>query len=166
MFGVSRLSSWSLVIGDLPAGTYPLPTGPARSRRSALGAAVGAVAEARLAKQGRVGSGLGSCWTGWEQRGNAGKVEGRESYPLGSACGVFLRSRKGPADRTWLCLAKPLRGEETPATQLSKTSHPFPLHSKFSCARGRVLPLAGSAASERILGSPWFRALRAPFPRN
>lgn len=159
MFGVSRLSSWSLVIGDLPAGTYPLPTGPAWSRRPALGAAVGAVVEARLAEQGRVGSGLGSCWTGWEQRGDAGKVEGKESYPWEVRGFFFLRSGKGPADRTWLCLAKPLRGEETPATQLSKTSHPFPLHSKSSCAWGRLLPLAGSAACERILGSPWFRAL-------
>lgn len=166
MFGVSLLSSWSLGIGDIPADTYPLPTGPARSIRPASGATVGAAAEARPAEQGPVGSGLGSCWTCWEQRGDAGKIEGKESYSWEVRAGLFLRSGKGPADRTWLCLAKPLRGEGTPATQLSKTSHPFPLHSKSSCAGGRLLPPAGSAASEGILGSPWFRVLRAPFPRN
>jgi len=42
MFGVSPLSSWSLGIRDLPADTYPLPTGPARSRRPPSGATVGA----------------------------------------------------------------------------------------------------------------------------
>lgn len=78
VFGVSRLSFWSLGIGDLPADNYALPMGPAPTRRPALGATAGDDAEARAAEQGRTGSGLGSCWPGWEQRGVAGKVEG---YP-------------------------------------------------------------------------------------
>lgn len=115
------------------ADTSPLPPGPALCRRPALGAAVGAAAEAQPAEQGRGGGwgvegrgvdgGLGSRGAGW--RCPAGKVQRKTAAPPGSACGVFPRSGPGPERSPWLCVAKPLRGEQTPATQLGKTSHPF-----------------------------------------
>lgn len=138
MFGVSRLNSRSLRIGDPPADTYlPSAHGPSSVRTPCLGrhcwSCCGGAA-------GRAGAGgqrpwVSPAWLGAQRRSE--QSPGEEGYLREVRAGLFsLGSGQGPADRHWLCPAEPLRGEETPATQLGKTSHPFALHSKSSCAPG------------------------------
>ncbi len=126
MCGAGAPELLSLAVGDL-LQTPPLcPRAQRCADAPPWAPLLGLLRRHSRRSRGEVGgmdSGLGSRGAGW--RCPAGKVQRKPAAPPGSACGVFPRSGPGPERSPWLCVAKPLRGEQTPATQLGKTSHPF-----------------------------------------